>query len=369
MLALAVVACGDQGPPLLGDNTGADAAVESGLFGDTGTTSGCNAGPGLEVCACSELSFLSDVPNMVFVLDHSGSMMANDKWTNIRLVVAHIMTDLGPRANFGVAMFPNPNATDSCAAGGMMMSVRPGDSPAGTEGPTTLEALWVTSGTPFGGTPTATTLANLLPALTKLSGRTFVLLATDGGPNCDANAACDATMCIDNIESDFGCTPTGPNCCDPSVFGPLDCLDQQPTVNAVTAIAQAGVPVYVIGVPGSGPYASLLDQLATAGGTARATEPLYYQVDTADQTAFQGVLAAIAAKITGSCTLDLKQPPPDPTHVNVYFDNTPVPADPVNGWTLSGSTITLVGTACTEVLSGTVLNVRVVAGCPVLQPN
>jgi hypothetical protein len=214
------------------------------------------------------------------------------------------------------------------------------------------------------------TLQNLLPVLTKLSGRTYVIIATDGGPNCNASATCGAAMCQDNIESAQGCPPNGPpNCCDPSIYGPLDCLDSQPTIDAVTALATAGIPVYVIGVPGSVPYAGLLDQLATAGGTARSSEPLYYQVGTSDQTAFEAALKPIAAKITATCTLTLAQPPPDPTHVNVYFDNVAVPADPANGWTLSGSVVTLVGSACNEVMSGTVLNVRVVAGCPTLQPN
>jgi hypothetical protein len=140
-------------------------------------------------------------------------------------------------------------------------------------------------------------------------------------------------------------------------------------VNAVTAITKMGIPTYVIGVPGSAPYASVLDQLATAGGTARTSEPLYYRVDTTDQAALEAALSQIAAKITATCTLTLAQPPPDPTHVNVYFDNQPVPADPTNGWTLNGSTVTLVGAACQEVMSGAVLNVRVVAGCPTVQPN
>jgi hypothetical protein len=368
-LALVLVACGNDGPPLLPDTHGPDAGPDV-TFAETGVPT-CTAGSGLSVCDCTELSFLSDVPNLVFALDRSGSMADMNKWTTIRKVIAGIMTDLGPRAAFGVAMFPDPNATDGCAPGAMYMSVRQGDTPAGTQGPTTTTALKVTSAPPGGGTPTAVTLQNLLPTLKKLSGRTFVILATDGGPNCNAAANCGVSMCMVNIESSAsGCTPnTPPNCCDPTYYGPINCLDAQPTIDAVSAISGAGIPVYVIGVPGSGPYGGLLDQLATAGGTARTTEPFYYQVSTADQTAFQSALGGIAAKITGTCTLMLSEPPADPTHVNVYFDNVAVPADPVNGWTLSGPTVTLVGAACGKVMSGSVLNVRVVAGCPTVQPN
>jgi len=367
-MVVITAACGDGNPPLIGDSVVDASAPDTVGFAEA-EASACNVGPGLAVCDCTEISFLTDVPNLVFVLDRSGSMSDNNKWTTIRIVVADLMKGLGPRANFGVEIFPNPNSTDQCASGLLAMSVRPGDFPPGTQGPTTTIMLKVTSAPPSGGTPTAQTLTDLLPTLSALTGRTFVILATDGGPNCDASATCGASTCIDNIESAGGCTTTGANCCDPTIYGPLDCLDAQPTINAVASVAAIGVPTYVIGVPGSGPYAGLLDQLATAGGTARSSEPLYYPVDSADQASFESALSQVAAKITGTCTLKLASAPADPTHVNVYFDNVPVPADPVNGWTLVGSTITLEGTSCTEVLNGDVLNVRVAVGCPTAQPN
>jgi len=368
-----VVACGDQAPPFISDPVPSDAQAASDVgFGETPAPT-CNAGKDLGVCACTEIGFLTDAPNLYFVLDRSGSMDTNGKWSTIRIVVAQVMKSLGPRANFGVAIFPNPNDSDTCAPGAQVMSVRAGDAPAGTQGPTTSAMLAVTAAPPEGGTPTAATLNGLLPTLSALPGRTFVILATDGGPNCNAQATCDSTMCTYNIENAQGCPTNGaPNCCAQTPqdqLAQLSCLDAQPTIDAVTAIGKAGIPTYVIGVPGSAPYASLLDNLAAAGGTARTNEPLYYAVDSTDEAALTAALAQIAAKITATCTLTLAQPPPDPTHVNVYFDNQPVPADPVNGWTLSGSTVTLVGSACDEVMSGAVLNVRVVAGCPTVQPN
>jgi hypothetical protein len=367
-----VVACGDEAPPFIQDPTPTDAQVVGDVtFGEAGVPT-CNAGPDLGVCACTEIGLLTDAPNLYFVLDHSGSMGDSGKWSTVRIVVAQVMKAIGPRAKFGVAIFPNPNDPNSCAPGLQVMSVRPGDAPAGTQGPTTSTMLAVTSASPIGGTPTAASLNALVPTLTALPGRTFVILATDGGPNCNAQAACDSSTCTYNIENVGDCPTNGlPNCCDPTndPSAQLSCLDAQPTIDAVTAISKAGIPTYVIGVPGSAPYASLLDNLATAGETARTSEPLYYAVDSIDEAALNLALAQIAAKITATCTLTLAQPPPDPTHVNVYFDNQPVPDDPVNGWTLSGATVTLVGNACQEVMSGAVLNVRVVAGCPTVQPN
>jgi hypothetical protein len=366
--AAIVVACSAAQPPPIADAP-VDASTSDAIhFGGEAAVPTCNAGPNLGVCACTELDVLSDVPNLYFVLDRSGSMADDNKWTTVRTVVAQVMKSLGPRANFGAAIFPDPSSSDSCAAGKQVMAMRQGDFPAGQQGPATTQLLAVTSAAPLGGTPTAATLTSLVPTLEQLTGRTFVILATDGGPNCDALAACDATMCIDDIENEPGCTPPT-NCCDPSIFGPLDCLDEQPTIDGVKSIAAAGISTYVVGLPASGPYGSLLDALATAGGTARTSEPLYYAVDSSDEAALETALSQIAAKITATCTLTLATLPPDPSHVNVYFDDVAVAADPQNGWTLNGATITLVGNACDEVMSGSVLNVRVVAGCPTLQPN
>lgn len=233
-----------------------------------------------------------------------------------------------------------------------------------------MALLSATSAPAAGGTPTAATLLALRPVLAKLPGKTFVILATDGGPNCNAAAMCDTANCIPNIESvSAACKPNGVNCCTQNQYGPQNCLDGPPTVTAVAGLAQAGIPVYVIGVPGSGPYAGLLDELATSGGTARPTSPKYYRVDGTDPNAFTTALAQVAAKITATCTLPLQSAPQDPSLVNVYADGAVVPRDPVDGWTLDNATVSLVGAACARVLAGEVLEVRVVEGCPTVTPK
>jgi hypothetical protein len=265
----------------------------------------------------------------------------------------------------GAAVFPDPS-TNNCAPGVEVIAPRPGDAPAGTPGPAQAALLTALGRIPAaGGTPTAETLSSLLPRLRSLPGKTYVVLATDGGPNCNAAAVCPVTQCTANIDNAAGC-PTGgpPNCCDAAHNGAQACLDAQPTLDAVQAIVMAGIPLYVVGIPGSAPYATFLDQLALAGGKAQGAEPFYYAIDTAGQAALQSVLSSIAAKITASCTLDLDQAPPDPGLVNVFFDESPLPQSGPDGWTLSGSTVTIEGASCERIQQGAVLDVRVVAGCP-----
>jgi hypothetical protein len=297
-------------------------------------------------------------------------MAAENKWTTVRTVVAQIVKSIGPRAAFGVANFPYASA-DGCGAGGEVLAPRRGDSPPGYAGKTTTAILDTTNVPASGGTPTSATLRALSGRLTSLGGTTAVILATDGGPNCNDSAVCDATTCIPNIESSApGCTPNGPtNCCTAAIFGAGSCLDGPATVSVVSTLQTKGISTYVVGVPGSGPYAGLLDQVATAGGTARAAEPLYYAVDSADEASLLAALSQIAAKIIASCTLSLDAPPADPGLVNVYLDQQPVPPDPVNGWKLDGQTVTLLGTTCNKVMTGQVLDIRVVAGCPTVPPK
>ena len=367
---VALLACGDKSRPPPAGNFGAPTASAStgGLIpGGTADAGGMVCGTFADggTCGCQDLPLFADPPNMYFVLDRSGSMQEDDKWDTVRLTVADVMRDIGPRANFGAAMFPAPSSVDQCATGGEVMSTRPGDPPNGTtkDGPTTSALLTATDIAAAGGTPTSATLSALLPKLHSLTGKTFVVLATDGGPNCNDAAMCSVATCIPNIEGASGCD-TATNCCAPPAGTPANCLDDTATIAAVNALSAAGIPTYVIGIPGSGPYSAVLNALATAGGTAQTTgTSKYFEVDTTDQAALLTALKTVAAKVTATCTFQLKGVP-DPKEVNVYFDEKVVPQDPVNGWTISGTTVTLVGTSCQQVLAGDVLDIRIIAGCP-----
>jgi len=384
--ALAASACGTEQPPQAG---------YGGIFSDGGGTGNpdkppdfgfdsglgphdCNLGPDKGVCTCVDMQVLADVPNIYFMLDRSGSMSltapnapstAPTKWQTVVNVVAHAVSKLGPRINVAAAVFPDwATAGSACATGSELVGLRHGDAPAGsTSGPTYRAFIGeLLQLSPNGGTPTAATLTALLPKVKSLSGRTYVILATDGGPNCDDQAACTVDECIVNIEQSApGCTPgSQPNCCDSAHFGPANCLDSAATIAAVTAYANATVPVYVIGVPGSGPYAALLDKVAQAGGTARSASPYYYRVDGYDEASFQTALFQIAAKIVASCTLKLGSAPQDPSKVNVFFDGAVVPQNGPDGWKLDGDTVTLLGASCDKVMAGQVLDVNVSGGCP-----
>jgi hypothetical protein len=350
-------------PAVIAAVTTAACGARTGLLTPGGEASDAGAPAGSDAASCvgKEIPLDVNAPNLYFVLDASGSMQEQSKWTNVQAVVADLITQLGARARVGAAVFP-AQTSDACATGVEVMPLRLGDS----QGTAAGVFLAATSLTPVGGTPTAATLEALRPTLRSLPQETFAILATDGGPNCDASLSCGVDQCTSNMDNAPGC-PIGaaPNCCDPTTgIGGLGCLDGPRAVQAVTDLSAAGIETFVLGIPGSAPYAAVLDQLATAGGTARASEPLYYRVDSADTSALAGALGQIAAQVTASCSFLLLHAPKDPGAVNVYVAGAVVPRDGPDGWTLQGTKLTLEGATCAAIRSGQAISIRVVEGCP-----
>lgn len=371
-LGLAVVAgCGSERPRPAGEQaiTPPPAGGSSGGFEDAGSKPpGCGQKDDGSYCDCVDVPLFTEPPNMYFVLDRSGSMIDNDKWGRVRGVVAQILRGLGPRANFGATVYPGFDQSQ-CAPPREVLKISPGD-PVGTDGPTTKTLLSATATGPYGGTPTAEALRYVLPLLKPAVGKTFVILATDGAPNCSSQP-CGYDRCLPNIENIQGCPSVGPkNCCEPPEGSYFGCLDGPATRAAVEALKTAGYLVYVVGMPGSATYGSLLDELAVAGGTAQgATSPKYYRVDSPNDTEILAALKKVAAKIVATCEFTLKEAPAAPDNVNVYLDEKILPKDPANGWKIDGAKVTLLGTACDRVLAGDVLGVRIIAGCPTVGPR
>jgi hypothetical protein len=376
-----IFACGNDRPPLEG--AGKAPAVSSAggttLFdvdGGGAPPPGCGVKDDGTACECADVPLFVDAPTMYFVLDRSGSMSEDGKYNSVRGTVANVLRALGPRANFGVTLFPGADAVaNQCASGSEVMGVTPGDPPSSTDGPAVKRFLSATAFVPGGGTPTAVTLSDVANRIGRLTGRKFVILATDGAPNCDSFATCNYDQCQANIENAFDpytntqCSATGPaNCCDGD---PEGCNDAQPTLRAIAQLQGEGIPVYVIGLPGTQQpvYAALLDQMAQAGGTALPTSPRYFKVDSASADVMLTTFKKIAAKIAGTCSYTLQNVPADPNLVNVYMDDIIQPKDPNNGWTISGATVTLVGQSCAQVQDGNVLSVRIIAGCPTVLPK
>jgi hypothetical protein len=266
---------------------------------------GCGARTPLIVdlgCTGVPIPVETGLPELYFVLDRSFSMTLGGKWDRVREVVVQLVVRMGPRARFGLDAFPAADG-GSCGAGAELVPITPGDPTPGVRGPLAQRFEDALATPPEGGTPTAATLRELA---SRLGGRrnTYVILATDGGPNCNESLTCPLERCILNVEGVGNCMPSGPNCCDDS---PRNCLDDDEAIAAVRELRTAGVPTFVVGIPGSDLYGPVLDAMARQGGTARKGVPAYYRVESTD--ALLGTLEEIADRITRGCELRLVRAP------------------------------------------------------------
>ncbi len=358
-----------------------DAATPDGRGGTGFIEAGVRDGPppadATDLCGNVVVQITERI-NLYWVLDRSGSMAdrlegtAYSKYVGARFAIADTMRRIGHRVSVGAGVFPRPVLTSAgCSAGGEVFETRPGDPASfglgGKDGPVLQELLLVLGSLPTqGGTPVSGTLKVLEPIIAGLTGKTAVVLATDGAPNCNETAACGAEKCLVNL---MGQCPVAGSCCDPDDpnGGPTQCLDDDATLAGVRAIADSGATVYVVGMPGSEIFASMLDDLAVAGGAPREGSPKYYAASNADDLTSQ--LAEIGTAVAVQCEIQLEDAPVDPSLVNVYLDTTLVPSDAENGWSWRDDrTIQLSGNACDDLRSGTYAQVQVAAGCPTFVP-
>lgn len=269
-------------------------------------------------------------PDLLIVLDRSSSMIAPlsgaTRWTVMRDALVKLAIRYEDDLRFGLLEFPT---NDNCDV----------DLEAAVRVPVALNqaedlAAYFAGRAPNGNTPAQLGLVAALAHLRSLpvnpAGQ-FVLLATDGEPNCSAG--------------------------DPAAE----------TIAAVTALAEAGIDTFVLGFGDDLSDDSILDDAAIAGLVPRPDPPYYYAADSAE--ALEAALAEIAGGLAApSCRYALAETPPVPDDVQVTLDGVPVPRSPshVDGWDYypDAGTITLFGAACDRITGGTVAELRFVYGCP-----
>lgn len=383
LIAGLIAACSGSDPEraTISESSEGGAAGVGGAGGAGGDSGSAGAGGGITLdagdffdanCGFQAINARREPAHIHLVVDRSGSMAdlvgSLSKYNTTTSALVNLIEKTGWRSEFALTLFPSKSGS-ACATGSEVLSMQPGDTKElfdqGIQGPIAKKFAQGLAVVPKGGTPTGKTMAALVPKLKNAGPNTFVLLATDGGPNCNESVTCGAGECIPNIEQQPGCQAPV-NCCDPTAdpqFTNTNCLDSDTPLAAVATLAQMGVKTIVVGIPGSAEYATLLNLLAVAGGAPREGDTRYYRVD--DLSTLEELLLKIGSEVTVSCDISLDSPPQDQSQVNVFFDKSLVLFDEANGWQWLGpTTIGLRGKACDDLLSGAVNTVQVVVGCP-----
>ena len=358
------IGCGfDPGTPGQGSGAGGSISTTVGNGGSNGGSLGSGGivlsggggsgggggdvtptGTGGMSCGQTNVSVMPEPPDILIVQDKSLSMNMDatgaacttpgcSKWSQVSAAMDSVVMATQTTVNWGLVFFGSNNMC----------------------GVNTMPNVPITPNTSY--MPISQAYANNMPssytpteaavnaAVTYMQMVTdpnpkYLLLATDGLPNCKAND--------NNVMDD----------------------DSPGTVTAVTNAKTAGFPTFVVGI-GNTMGTSTLNMLATAGG-----EP---QVGSADGNSFYEVnstadLEAALTKIVGmvaSCTIPL-------TGVNGTLDKVAVSAvdssgntvqimqDPTNGWSYTDGTMTTIvlkGTACTDLQNGSYSNFQFIYTC------
>ena len=373
--------------------------VGSGTGGEAGTSAGGGGvvwyDAGGDTCGASRVGAEAKRVNVLLVIDKSGSMadtpmgFTTDKWSALKTALASALDQVKGGLSLGLELYPYTTANDpiplkcssttccSMATGPAAINI-PID--VGTTSlPAINTALNFTG--PGGGTPTAAALKQALADFTTgagmaLQGDKFILLATDGAPNCNPSATCDKTSCTQNIDDPKACG--GTNCCV-SDLGKNACVDGNETVAQITALKAAGISTFVIGIPGTELYSSFLNAFAVAGGETNPNGPAqYYAVDAKGGVGgLTAVFKSITTTLIKSCGLQLGSDPPEPSKLNVVVDGKIVPQSSgdggADGWeldtTTSPPTVRLKGAICQNVQANGANTLEVIYGCPTVFIN
>jgi len=373
---------GDGGPPGEGPRDLAGAAGQAGGLG----VSDCARFTGLDECGVTSVEATYSAANVLLVIDKSSSMddqpggFELKKWDALKAALGPALTAVQYEMSFGLLLYPFGDQAQiplDCFEGCCEVPTGPAAIQVGIEPgirsvSKVIDALNATA--PGGGTPTAAALDAALGYFTtgagkELKGDRFVLLATDGGPNCGANETiCAADHCTPNL--DGLCPAAQGNCC--AGEGSY-CLADAAVVQKIRALADASVPTFVIGIPGTERYANYLNAFATAGGVPNPNAPPdYYSVSAGGGVeALTQTLVDITTHLVRSCDVDLGTTvPPLKDLVNVAVDCDIVPFEDGAGWDISRdapTTLVLAGDACDRVRREGARRIDVVYGCPTVK--
>jgi hypothetical protein len=289
--------------------------------------------------------------DVLLILDNSGSMLESASGGGSRLealkaALNQTLPSTDSKIDWGLMVYPGATlrtrgtrvtlaTISTCAPGTVVADVKENNASAVMDLFSKVEGGG-------GHTPTTSSIVSAVASLQarKSANPKFIVLATDGLPNCPEGSRTEQEMSTNDADA---------------------------AVAAVEMAAQADIPVFVVGMSISGKDATeakdALNRMAEAGGKPVSGGAVkYYAANSADELAAQ--MNAIGGQIA-SCNFILNKAPEVPENVLVvYSDHRALPSDTTWKYTDSShKSITILGDDCTKVMNGTYKDVQVLMGC------
>jgi hypothetical protein len=257
-----------------------------------------------------------------------GNCGANSKWSQVTTAIESVVNATSS-VNWGLFYFGN--GISECGT-----NTAP-DVPVSANSAGQIVAS-LTANSPGGATPTAVTVNNAVAYMQTLTDPNpkFLLLATDGEPNC--------------------------------LNGNVNSTDEAGATAAVANAKAAGFPTFVVGIGTVTSATAALNGMAQAGGEPQAGATAYYAVsDTAGLEATLNQIVGLAA----SCTISLQNVPQGDWTIAIWATDSSgktiqIPNSASDGWAytdISRSSITLVGPTCDNLMNDTYSNLQFVYTC------
>ncbi len=323
------------------------------------------------VCVPDRIPLSRRTADVMFLIDRSSSMrfdLAGDevppsRWDVLHAALGRALPPVSSTLALGAAFFPQVvmdpnNATEACST---LSNVD--ITPARNNADRILSVFDQTR--PGGGTPTfegLRTVRNWFAGQPATRDPRYVVLATDGGPNC--NGSLDPFSCVCTSVDPATHSPT---CADNGGFAE-NCLDDRRTLTEMMRLVVDGVPVFVIGIddPSRPELIDVLNRMAVVGGRPNMTGATrYYSVrNPADlDTAFQNIERTIA-----QCTFVTTRAPASFDSIHLLLDGTELPRDTThtNGWDVTDrgeGEISIFGTECDRIANDPMPQLVVQLGC------
>ena len=397
---------GGSGFCLPGQPCAGDSVATGGAANTTLDPNYCNGLFKGQVCGQTNLQADVREVNMLMVIDESGSMndipgtATANKWAILNQALQAVLPSFDKDINFGLELFPfDPAApintqdiVSSCTVGSTPTDAINVPIVSGSQNLTQILDT-VRGQTPAGGTPTSKALQQALAYFTQGAGKDLpapskkVLLATDGGPNCNSSLTCAKEACTQNLDCKCGGNNCNANynCCDGTQTpnANLSCLDNENVVTQIQNLQKQGINTYVIGIPGSEVYSATLNDMANAGGVPNlngANGVTYYAISATNALQdLTDALNGIITQLVKTCDIELHKSPIDPAKVQVVKDCVFIPGIPNNtpidggvdgfyvNYDLNPAHLVLTGTYCASILSQGANHLDVIEGCAPVQ--